>query len=347
MKRLVFAFLFFVFSCAFLIWRTALLDQDSISFYKERAESQRQWASVLGPGRPLPDIRLWDGASDVDLRNLALGQWTLLLCAPALDESTQGYPLVLLERHRVRNLQLILVTPDGIESGRTEALGSTADFGQSLRLLSDARGELEALFNDVGQESFNSFSMVDPQGLIRFSVSNGLKPETMRQVVERYLLGMPTYSIDSQSVGYEPGSLLPQVDLQRLRDGSKRTLSEIQADGATLVFFQAYCSSCLMDPTLKIFSVLASQGTDFRAEGISVIFSKSHLLQDIGIFASFDQPWPEVYRAEDHVKEWEDPYNTIAKQSDSAMVVIAEDGRVKDSMPFEHWYRERIGSIEQ
>ena len=345
MKRLILAFIFFVVCVVFLFQRTAL--RSPLSFQQNRAILQQHWAGVFGPGRPFPPVSVDREGRGVGLREVLQGNWSLLIYASLLDEATLGYPLLLLDRYRSRDLNLVCILPSARAKREINPALQWPGAGQDFLILTDSRGELRELLESLGQREFDGFALVDPEGMVRFSVPRKVKPETMRQVVERHLLGRVAYRIDSSPPGYATGATLPEVALRRISDGEKLQLSELHQGQGTVIFFQGHCAACLAQPYLQRFQLLAESGVDFAAERIYLVFSKAHWQPNLDMFASTYPFLPDIYQAEDYVAEWEDPYNTIADDREPATVLFAANGKLSYPMSFRDWFAERTGPAQR
>lgn len=344
MKKLIVALAFFLSSVAFLIIRT----EDWRPFNRvESAMPKQSQAGLMPFGSLFPPIVLDREGESIDSESVLSGHWTLIICSSSTDEPQLDYPLLLLRRYRDRGLMLALVLSSPRARAEAEVFARSSGSNSALQFLTDSHGELSALFADHGYRGFDAVILIDPDRKVRFSVPDQLQRDTLRQVIERNLLGHVAYRIEAQAAGLPPGARLPDFLVRRIQDGKTGSLlSDLGPGRSTVVFFQGNCAGCVLRPLLRDLQRMQNRDDRLQGQRIWLVFSRVHSQQDLDGLIRGLPLMPSIYRAEDYVLELEDPYNSIADQRQPATALIVEDGIVIESLPLKEWITGHFNSVE-
>jgi hypothetical protein len=269
-------------------------------------------------GSRFPSNTLEVDGTPGNLDEVLRGHWTFIVVRSSLDAGSVEYPRALLRRVNDDRLQVLFLLRDTPEN-RAEA--KAMDKTRGLRVGFDLHSALARRFRLPSQAYVATF-LVDPGGITKFALPHPaiMKPEAMRNLVERYLATSPP-PLGSDMRGYQSGASLPSAPIFRVADSSQQTeLTELPADG-TVLFFRAACASCRHPQIIEQLDYLTRSGFDFRAERVFPLFSSYFSTAQIVDSTKSIMSSVPIYRAKEYILDWEEPYFSDLPEQSEAIAV--------------------------
>jgi len=195
-------------------------------------------------GDRFPDIRL----NDIDGRSIDWkSKWLLIIYFNhANPESVRlaKYAAILRDRYKDKNVVVL-----GITSGDAHAIRS------SLR---DSNLNYPVSTQNVSTVTFEKHDswvlVVDPEGTIKFS-SDFVRPNDMRMLLERYVVGRITYDTSTATTKLRPGDSIPDVATVPIgRDASQGEHLTVNHFTGPVIVFSARCSACSLASALEAYA---------------------------------------------------------------------------------------------
>jgi len=301
-----------------------------------RAEHDRHqffttWSSVLPPGSPFPPVEIEISGSKVAVAASLVGHWTFVFYSSSASRRSPAYHAVLLGHYEMRGLRILHILPPGrFFSAVANELKSSAS---GIDVGFDWNRSLGDRLRTPGREEFAWSFLVDPNGIIRFSMPSDLSPENMRQLAERHLVGQVSFT-PAPSPGYAQGAAVPDVPLLRIRDSQPQRLRNLARTDAAIIFFRANCTQC--STKTLVFELTKLQQAGLDRPNVVVVFSHAFEAPALKyeIAAALVRQW-DVYLAGEYVPVWEDPYLTVYQPP---KVITVDEGKVSGAMDYYKWF---------
>ncbi len=269
--------------------------------------------------------------STVRLRALLTAKWTYVRFMSVPDPAEVDYMNVLLGKYAHYPLQFVVITDKATPhssppvSDDQRLIFLAADFSKILR---------------DGQTS--QLCLVDPSGVTRFSYPGGLETRGMRLLTERYLSGHIQYEPPGGISKPQKGEKTPRVQIVRLSDRKPFWLSDL-TKGSTVIFFQAYCTTCGLDAYVHQLSTLEEGPTSLGQRRVYAVFSRTFGEAPILAAIQEDRIRPDVYIASEYIDQWESAYYLGARGLQVPWVIpISASGYTGDPVPYDVWYTSQI-----
>jgi peroxiredoxin len=282
-----------------------------------------------GQSMPIFSAKNLDG--DVADSRGFLGKWVLAFYFDSrIDPGFLTYAQTLYEKYDDLDFQ-----PLAISSNASKELGKViADEGITYPVLIDSKNNIRTLFH-LEHHGYGLF-LIDPSGSIQFSASQLMPRDSLRQLVERYVVERIDYEPHGSLIELQAGDDIPAYRIREVRSGAELTLKDLDLLGASLIFFRADCSSCRLSSYLKAVEQVSS--THVRDEKVYLIFSRGFSSHDLAKTLTAKSIGSAVYIAKEELKALGAAYATKSSFGEEAIAITTDKrGQINAIHPLTEW----------
>ncbi len=239
---------------AYIIFHRAKYDGDHLVY-------GRKVSAVLGKDAKGDNIKLVEGS------------WNLLLYLhneSYSDMQLARYANILYNRFQDKGLEVL-----GILEGTYEDIRTFRERNDLLYPLVSVHNLVEV----PHLEEHRGVVLIDTSNVVRFV--SPLNEESMRQLIEKYLLGSITY-VPEQILSVQEGKLFPNIVLKPFGLEQKVLLQDVLRDSTLLFVFTSSCATCSIEPHLRTYSLLEEilQRNERFGSSVSVLLFSSKFSED-------------------------------------------------------------------
>jgi hypothetical protein len=272
-------------------------------------------------GKIFPDLKGTDLIGTIRLRDRLHGYWTYLIQTGGYQTPNLDYAKILLNKYNGKRLQFIYLFP-------TKPAPLAPAFGNVQHLMA-------YWSSDQKYPERTWTTLIDPSGVIRFSLPYSLSSEALRELTERYILGQINYAPPADTK-LPLGSVLPPIELVRVIDSQRTTLPLLAGRNSTVIFFQAHCTTCSVDHFLAKLQKINSGRVSLSERHIYPIFSRSFDIKQLRVNGiNFGN---NLFIAADFFPQSEDEYYVGPGSSkDPVVFSTGRTGRIVRIEEFSTW----------